>query len=219
MRQLQRSNIQILRYIQQYYEFKSRYEIDYYLVEQGYNPSKIDLIWDYIQEIPLVREQENLLKINRDKQDFASMLSSIAATGGILFGLLGLAGVAETGYDIAGRLVPYERTLTTTIVISLVLGLSVTGFIGARFAAKSIRLASLLQWFAEVNFIVLSATTGLTVFFLPLAIMLGIGSSITLSTEAKMPNYMQNSKSLILINLIFLTIVYTGLLTINKCMM
>ena len=76
-------------YIAQYRDKKSRYEIDKFLIESGYNPAEIELAWNPPDNPPIN-------PIRKTKKNGWSFV------GGIIGCVFGLLGILSPGLDLIG---------------------------------------------------------------------------------------------------------------------
>lgn len=114
-------NSNIVNYIATNQNLQSRYEIDKYLIQAGYDPKEIDFAWLFVEQPRLANKI--IKSANKDKQENDTLII-IAFTSGLAFFLFGLLALVDTyPWELDGDY-SHAYQFPTVAVVFLITGIA-----------------------------------------------------------------------------------------------
>jgi hypothetical protein len=189
----QAPNQWLISYIEQYKDKKSRYEIDRYLIEAGYNGSEIETGWQYVQNSKVSFEIENIAEISDANKALPAVLGCIMGSISLPISLFGLYLANESYYDDNGELVSEAQIHPDGNWFALLCILvSLLAIFGSWLVMKYPRWGGLLQLFTAFAYVLLFAVFSAHYFLASIFVVtftiagsLGVRSDITLPVAAR----------------------------------
>jgi uncharacterized membrane protein len=211
----QKPNYWLSGYIKQHLKEKSRFEIDLYLIQTGYQPEEIEVAWQLVKS-----NQSNSSSYSpdyswgvQDKRETARLLGIVAGVAGIIVAIFTFLGAFQTGYDSTGQLSLSEKPPAMDWGSYGLIILSLLQIAGAWFATKQPELSAKIQLTATVAFLVIVGFTFGSFYGLvaPVALLYSLGGTIALSTTSEEPRWLRKTGLLLLLNLFVFFVVATVL--------